>query len=337
MRSRTRQWSSAIAAAAVLILSAARGQQPNGTVQAAPGPDTRIPYSQRGESGLAEPVALIEARRYPEAAQKIKAYLQSHPDSAAAHFLMGYLLYRQDKPRESLAEYTSGARFQNPGVNDLAAVAMDYILLHDYSDADKWLTDATTRSADNELYWYYLGRVKYVENRFDEAIEMYHKCLALSPHDLRAEYNLGLAYAGAGRMEEARTAYQTAIAWQQSSGVQDPQPYLDFGMMLVQHGKPAEALALLQKAVALGPQNPRAHEQLAQTWKQLHNLPNADAEMQAAIRLAPEISALHFEMGRIFQLEGLTAKAKDEFARCSALNATHSTDSAQTPNLPPPD
>jgi len=337
MRSRTRQWGSAIAAAAVLVLSAAHGQQSNGTVLGAPGQDDRIPYSQPGESGLTEPLALIEARHYPEAAQKIDAYLHSHPDSAAAHFLLGYTYYREDKPRESLAEYTSGARFQNPGANDLAAVAMDYVLLHDYSDADKWLTEATTRSPDIALYWYYLGRVKYVENRFDEAIEMFHKCLTVSPRDLRAEYNLGLAYAGAGRIEEATIAYKTAIAWQQSLGVQDPQPYLDFGMMLVQQGKPAEALPLLQRAVALGPQNPRAHEELAQTWKQLHNLPNADAEMQAAIRLAPEISALHFEMGRIFQLEGLTTKAKDEFARCSALNATHSTDSAQTPNLPPPD
>lgn len=322
-----------VAAAAVSMLCLARAQQPQGAQ--APGGEERVPYLHSDKPEMAAPQALLEAHRYPEAAEKIRAYLQSHPDSATAHFLLGYALYREDKPRASLAEYTSGARYENPGANDLAVVAMDYILLHDYSDADKWLTRATTLNAGNELYWYYLGRVKYVEDRFDEAIRTFQKCLTLAPQDLRAEYNLGLAYEGAGRKDDAKAAYQTAIAWQKSLGVRDPQPYLDFGVMLLEQGKPADALPLLQQAVALGPGNPRAHEQLGQTWKQLHNLPNADAEMQAAVRLAPDISALHYEMGRIFQMEGQTAKAKEEFERCSALSASHSTDAANTPNLPP--
>jgi Flp pilus assembly protein TadD len=337
MRRRTWKQELFMVAAAVLISFAAHGQEPKQAPQVSADADEHIPYSQPRDLALAEPQALIESHRYSEAAEKIHTYLQSHPDSAAAHFLLGYTLYRENMPRQSLAEYTLGARFQNPAASDLAAVAMDYILLQDYQDADKWLTEATTLSKDSELYCYYLGRTKYVENRFNDAIEVFRKCLTLSPHDLRAEYNLGLAYAGAGQIDQATTAYQTAIAWQQSSGVPDPQPYLDFGVMLLEHGKPDQALPLLQKAVALGPQNPRAHEQLGKTWKLLRNLPNADAEMQAAIRLAPDVSALHFEMGRIFQLEGLTAKAKEEFDRCSALNASHSTESAATPNLPPRD
>lgn len=326
---------SLILTAVALILFAAHGQQPKLGHQASASADEQIQSSKPDDAGLAEPQALIENARYADAAQKIQSYLQNHPNSAAAHFLLGYTLYRENSPRQSLAEYTKGAHFQNPGASDLAAVAMDYILLHDYADADKWLTVATRQSPDTELYWYYLGRTKYVENHFDEAIEAFKKCMTLSPHNLRAEYNLGLAYAGAGQIDLATTAYQSAIAWQQSSGVQDPQPYLDFGSMLLQQGKPSQGLPLLEKAVTLGPQNPRAHEQLGKAWQQLHNLPKADAEMQAAVRLAPDVSALHFEMGRILQLEGLTAKAKVEFERCSALNATHSTDSSETPNLPP--
>jgi tetratricopeptide (TPR) repeat protein len=153
---------------------------------------------------------------------------------------------------------------------------------------------------------------------------------------LRALYNLGLSYEGAGLNDEAAAAYRTAIAWDQDSAAQDPQPYLDLGTLLLQESKPDQALSPLQKAVALAPQNPRAHERLGQAWEQLQDLPKADAEMQAAVSLAPDISSLHFEMGRIFQREGLSAKAKEEFARCAALNAAHSTDSAATPNPAPP-
>jgi len=295
-----------------------------------------IQSSPLADPVLAECLGLIEKHDYTDAGQKIQSYLHDHPDSATGHFLLGYALYRENKPRESLAEYTSGARLRKPEANDLAVVAMDYILLSDYADADKWLTQAAAWSPDNELYCYYLGRTKYAENHFQEAVDVFGQCLRLAPHDLRAEYNLGLAYAGLGRNDAATTAYLTAIAWERGSDAQDPQPYLDLGVLLLDESKPDQALPQLQKAVAIDPKNPRAHEELAQTWQQLQNLAKADVEMQAAVALAPEVPSLHFEMGRIFQREGLSAKAKEEFARCAALNATHSTDSAETPNPAPP-
>jgi Flp pilus assembly protein TadD len=314
------------------VVAAAAQQAPDASAPQEPG----IHSPQSADPVLKECLNLIEQRQYPDAEQRIQAYLREHPDAAAAHFLLGYTLYRESKPRESLAEYTSAAQLGKPEANDLAVVAMDYILLRDYVDADKWLTQATAWSPDNELYWYYLGRTKYAENHFEEAIQVFTKCLTLVPRDLRAQYNLGLSYEGAGLNDEAAAAYRTAIAWDQDSAAQDPQPYLDLGTLLLQESKPDQALSPLQKAVALAPQNPRAHEQLGQAWEQLQDLPKADAEMQAAVSLAPDISSLHFEMGRIFQREGLSAKAKEEFARCAALNAAHSTDSAATPNPAPP-
>jgi tetratricopeptide (TPR) repeat protein len=325
-------------ALAAFGIPAARGQQPIAPAPVA-GPeaqsDAQFESPRPADPLLADALALVDQRRYPEASQKVQDYLSAHPDSAAAHYLLGYALYRENQPRKSLAEYTSAARLRKPEAGDLAVVAMDYILLRDYSDADKWLTEATGWTPGNELYWYYLGRTKYAENRFDEAIAVFDKCLKLTPHDLRAEYNLGLAYQGVGRTDDAAAAYRNAIAWEKASGEKDPQPYLDLGVLLLQEQKPGDAEPLLQDAVALDPQNPRAHEQLGQAWLQSQNLPKADAEMQDAVRLAPDIASLHFEMGRILQREGLTARAKEEFARCAALNASHSTDSAPTPNPPP--
>lgn len=294
-----------------------------------------IQSSRPSDPALAAFLDLIEQRKYDAAADRIQAYLHEHPDSASAHFLLGYALYRESKPRESLAEYTAGARTSKPAANDLAVVAMDYILLRDYADADKWLSEAVEWSPNNELYCYYLGRTKYAENRFQEAIGEFHRCLTLTPRDVRAEYNLGLAYEGLGQEDQAAAAYRTAIDWEEAASGQDPQPYLDLGILLLQQNKASDALPLLQKSVALDPHNPRAHEQLGQAWAQLSNLAKADTELQAALTLAPEIPSLHFEMGRIYQREGFHDKAQAEFARCAALNATHSTESSETPNPVP--
>lgn len=285
------------------------------------------------DAALAADETLVQSGHLAGAEKDVRTYLSKHANSADGHFLLGYVLYREDKPTDSLAEYTLGASFRKPHAGDLAVVAMDYVLLRDYADADKWLTKATVWQPENALYWYYLGRTKYNENHFHEAIEAFTKSLALHPRDVRAEYNLGLSYVGLGLNDAAETAYRNAIAWQQNAEHQDPQPYLDLGILLAQQGHGGQAISQLQRAAGLDPKNPRAHEELGRVDEQMHQLTSAQTELETAVSLAPNVPGLHFELGRIYQKEGMSVRAKSEFARCAVLNGTHSTDSAETPNL----
>jgi len=276
--------------------------------------------------------ALVEAHNYPAAERQLAEYVKAHPNSADAHFLLGYVYYREQRPKDSLAEYTTGAELRNPNANDLAVVSMDYILLRDYTDADKWLTKATQWSPDNALYWYYLGRTKNNEFQFKDAVEAFRQCLKLHPLDIRAEYNLGLAYAGLARNDDAALAYRTAIEWQASDVRRDPQPYLDMGELLLAEEKPGEAIPYLQQASVLDGKNPTFHEQLARAYERTGNLKAAETEFNRAITLAPNVPALHYQLGRVYGKEGVADKAKEEFARYAALNSTQASDLTGTPN-----
>lgn len=296
-------------------------------------PQSEISNSDRSdESQLNTAASLTKAGDFRSAESSIRTYLGTHPNSAEAHYLLGYLLYKEDKPTDSLAEYTQGARFRKPSAADLAAVAMDYLLLQADADADKWLTQSTSMDPTNGLYWYYLGRTKYSENHFQESIDAFQKSLQFLPLNVRAEYNLGLAYAGKALNDKARNAYETAISWQKGTEHQDPQPYLDLGVLLANQGHLKEAVPNLQKAVELDTQNPKIHEEMGGVYEKLHDLGKAQSELESAVALAPKVSSLHFQLGRIYQKEGMTERAKSEFARCAALNGTHSTDSLETPN-----
>jgi tetratricopeptide (TPR) repeat protein len=319
----------------------ARSQPQNPGLPALPqGTSNEQPGSQKSDFGsthLIDPMlvdneALADRGDYAQAEKNMLSYLSTHPDSADAHFLLGYIFYRQDKPDDSLAQYTLGAKLRKPEANDLAIVAMDYILLKDYRDADKWLTMATAWQPENVLYWYYLGRTKYNENVFEDAVDIFTKCLLLHPGDVRAEYNLGLAYSGLGRDDDAIAAYKEAIEWQQGVTQKDPQPYLDLGILMLKMEHPDQAVVYLQEAARLDSQNPRAHEQLGRTYEELHSLPEAESELAKAISLAPNIPPLHFELGRIYKKEGLVAKATEEFRVFASLSAAHSTDAVETPN-----
>lgn len=314
---------------------------------------------------LAEAKALFQQGKFTEAGRAVRRCLEKHADSADGHFLLGHILFREiqteaklegqlvaqshgpmggvkvlepssadskareEMARASLAEFTAGAKYRDPDASDLKTVALDYVLLGDYAAADKWLTKMLEWTPNDSDGWYYLGRTKYNENRFAEAVAALQQCLKLDPKNVRAEGNLGLSFVGLGRTEEAAAAYQQAIAWQAQLPLKNPGPFIDMGDLLLDQNHPQDAVTFLLQAVEIAPRDSRAHELLGKAYARLENYPQAQSELEKAIALAPQTPNLHCMLAPIYRKQGLTEKAKSEYDRCAALTGSHST--PQTP------
>ena len=50
-----------------------------------------------------------------------------------------------------------------------------------------------------------IGRLLFLQRRFDDAIAAFQKALEVDPEDVEAHYNLMLSYQGAGRQRARRT------------------------------------------------------------------------------------------------------------------------------------
>jgi len=262
--------------------------------------------------------------------QSLRSYLKANPESAEAHFLLGYVFFREQKANESLAEFTEGAKYKRPHATELKIVASDYVLLSDFPDADKWFSQAVSESPDDADTWYLLGRTKYNENIFPQAVSSFERALTLRPKYVQAENNLGLCWKELSSPEKARQAFQTAIDWQGDKPT-DAQPFLNLGTMLVDESQPDKATPYLVTAAALSSENPKVHETLSDAYEAQQNLAKAQSEMERAVALAPEASGLHFKLARIYRKEGLSEQAQKEFALCQKLNSAHS--SNKTPNF----
>ena len=177
--------------------------------------------------------------------------------------------------------------------------------------------------------WYYLGRTKYNENSFAEAVDAFQRCLKLDPRNLKAEDNLGLSYAGLGRREEAAAAYQQAIDWQSPAALKNPGPYIDFGDLLLDENRNEEAVSYLLRAVEIAPRESRAHELLGKAYTRMDQLSKAQTELEEALQLSPQSANLHCTLAPVYRKQGIIDKAKLEYERCSALAGSHSV--PQTP------
>lgn len=288
-------------------------------------------YGQSATDPLADARSLVASGPPDKAEAVIRAYLEKNPASADAHFLLGYALFREQRARDSLAEFTAGAKYRRPKSDEFMVIASDYVLLADYVDADKWFTEVTKESPDDAHAWYLLGRTEYNESDYPKAIASFQHALALRPRYIEAEDNLGLAWRDLNQADKAKAAFQAAITWQADHPV-DSQPYLNLGRLLADMSQFDEALPNLTKAAELAPDNPRAHEELAHAYEAEGNLAAAVSELEKAVSLAPRVSALHFKLARVYRRQGMLQQATRELEICEKLSGTQS--SADTPNPP---
>jgi Flp pilus assembly protein TadD len=273
---------------------------------------------------LADAKSLFQKGSVEDAERLTRSYLELHPASGEAHFLLGLILFKQVKAKDSLSEYTAGAKYRDPSAYDLEVVGLNYVLLNDYIDADKWLSKSVQKDSHNWESWYYLGRTKYNENRFEEAVNAFQRTLDLSPKNVKAEDNLGLSYDGLGRKQEAEQAYRNAIRLQSQLLQQNPGPYLDLGILLVEQNHPQEAIPYLQQATEILPKDPKAHEQLGRAYQRLNQFPEAQVELEKAVAASPNDGALHYVLGQIYRRQDMKDKAQAEFEKSTALKRMQS-------------
>lgn len=290
---------------------------------------TSMALCQAPSDPVADARRMVDSGKIAEAESSLHNFLASHPADADAHFLLGYVLFREQKARESLAEFTAGAKFRRPNADELKVVASDYILLEDFADADKWFSEVVAETPNDASANYLLGRTKFNENNFPAAISSFERALTLHPRYVEAENNIGLAWRELNDLDKARAAFQTAIDWQGQTLV-DAQPFLNLGTLLADQNNFSAAIAYLEKAAALSPDNPSVHEELSHVYAAQQNLSKAQSELERATALAPNISSLHFKLGQIYRKEGLKDRAQQEFAICTKLSGAHSSD--KTPN-----
>ena len=117
--------------------------------------------------------------------------LELSPGLARAHYFLGTALRALGRYDEALAQFEA-ARAQYP---------RDRVVLNQ------------------------IGRIHFLERRFDEAVSVLEEVLRIDPEDLQAHYNLMLSHQGAGRPEEAareRALYERFKADEAAQAITGP-------------------------------------------------------------------------------------------------------------------
>jgi serine/threonine protein kinase/tetratricopeptide (TPR) repeat protein len=223
---------------------------------------------------------LNKSRRHDEAARAFRAAIVIEPNLASFHCDLAVALELSGKKEESLKEART-------------ALAL--------CDKD--------RSAYKPGCYLQLGNGLKVNGNFAAAADAYLEAIHLKPDFAEAYDNLGGALAAQNKLTDAIAAYRKGLELNKDL----PHVRGNLALSLINDGRPAEALPLLEEAIRRNPQDVRCLGMLGMVKNRLRDLGGAEAALRRAIQLAPSFGPAHSELGFVLRRQGRFTESLVEF------------------------
>jgi len=274
---------------------------------------TNCALAQTSVGSTDEIQQLIAAKQLDAAEKLVVGRLVEHPQDADLITDLAEIRLNQGRAAEALrlasdAERVGGATALRAQINGLAESAEGHL-----SPAEAQFRRAIELDSTFVPAHYFLARLLYTRNRFDEAIQESKKTIALSPEFVRAYENLGLCYEGKDDPKQAEPWYRQAIEHNFHSANKTEWPMLDYATMLVREDRVQEARPYLEQALTLNPNNAQSHFQMGILLEKAGDPKASLEQLRSAIQLDPKLSGALYRAARVCKKLGREEEAARYF------------------------
>ena len=140
--------------------------------------------------------------------------VSKYPESTRAYLVLGGMLAGQNDNEEARAAFNAALALDESSAGALAALANNYLFGEpkDFAKAEGWAVKFTEAYPNEAKGFEILGDIKRAHNDLDSALEAYNQASAIDPTLEAAAHKRGHINSFLGKIEEARAAYDEAIA-----------------------------------------------------------------------------------------------------------------------------
>jgi tetratricopeptide (TPR) repeat protein len=156
----------------------------------------------------------------------------------------------------------------------------------------------------------------YESGRMEEAVQEFHRALALDAHNVNVRNSLGVCYAQMGKFAEAVDEFSRVIELEPN----DFMSQYNLGCALLSLKREEEAERALSQAAALEPDNATVYFQLAKMCQQQSRLEDALIHLRRAVDLKPNWAQAWRLFGECLIEQGDDVEAMNGFKKALKIN-----------------
>lgn len=172
-------------------------------------------------------------------------------------------------------------------------LGLAYSRLERYDDAIDLLKKAIAMNPQEADVHFQLALIYIKQRKYSAAINSLKEAVRIDPFHVEAYANLGLAYQKEGCAPEAIRVLEKAVHMKQGSAAVSR----NLGDAYYSAGKHKEALEAYREAARLNPQDDQVAYQIGVIFNHLEKFSEAKEALQKAVRLNPGIPDAHFQLG----------------------------------------
>jgi len=266
--------------------------------------------------------ALMNSGRQKEAAEQLHLLLEQRPGSPDAHNALGTLLQDQGDLDAAASEFK--AALASDSHSALAGYNLAQVLMaqRQYSAAIAYLQSASRSHPPADLasqIQVALGAAYGENGDSDKAITTLREVIRSHPNLAEAHFNLAAVYAKQG----AALGYQSAIREYQEAlrlNPRDDDTRYALAKVLINLGKPQDAIPYLQAYIQKRPQDPQGYHLLGTGYANSGQVPHAVEMLERAEKLDPRDYEVQYDLGLALAKLGKTDASIEHLEAAKAID-----------------
>lgn len=267
----------------------------------------------------------IAGGKYDAAKAPMETYVKDHPDSARAHYDLGYVLFRIHKIGDSIGEMAKSLKLNPDNGEAHKILGMDFTIIGRYDVAESELQWAERLEPDSREIHYQLGRTYYTRGVYARARQEFETVLRMDPVNMKAYNNLGLVMEVLGDDAMAVKDYTTAARLDDEQGLHSEWPYVNLSAYYNRQYESDEALVYAQKALTVNPRSDLAYFQIAKANRTKGEWQKAVDAAMSAIAIESRQAEYYYVLGVALRKLGREKESKEALASFEKLQEQEAT------------
>jgi len=230
---------------------------------------TLDPHSAEAYGALAE-IDQADGRAQ-DAITAIQKAIDLAPNDSRWPVKLGTFYFHSVKLDEAVTEFQKGVEIDPQNTFGLYDLGLARMQLGQFDESRAAFERVLAIQPDADAYRT-LGSLLELQGKYDDAVQMDQKSIALRPDDYQVWGNLGSAYLWSGNHEKSVQAYRKAILLAETERTKSPED----SFLLVQladfyasSGNSEQSEILLRKGLALAPDDPNIEYRAGETYELL--------------------------------------------------------------------
>ncbi len=257
---------------------------------------------------LDEAVQQFRAGHLETAREILLGILQTSPDGAPAHHLLGLVLSMENRNEEARFHLLRSVHLEPHHPVYSVNLARFQMRVGDWEAAERTLREASSQAPSPECFEM-LGLLELERSHWRAATKYLESALSYDEGRATTYYYLGLVNQSSGRFDTALQHYRKALAIEPN----DPWSHFQIAKISLQRGDPETAAEHLQAALLSRPQWTDALRALSEAQLALNHLDLALETGWEAMRQSPDDPRIRYQLGLVLSRLGRSVEADAQF------------------------